>query len=149
MTTRVPPPCRLLSHCRRNEGASPRCGFLSFWPNRTCKCSFWVFLWPNHLGIDQIERAIARFGRFGLSFGPANPQPPRNWPQPTSTSKLVRLFWSILASLWPNQPPTTSNWPNRARKFSFWSIRAFLCPTTSKLAKSSVQVLVLANLGPN
>ena len=25
----------------------PRYSSLSFWPNRTCKCSFWVFLWPN------------------------------------------------------------------------------------------------------
>jgi len=64
----------------RRGGAYPRYGFLSFWPNRTCKCSFWVFLWPNHLRIDQIERAIARFGRFGLSFGLINPPPPRNWP---------------------------------------------------------------------
>ena len=125
-------------------GAYPHYGFLSFWPNWMCKCSFWVFLWPNHLRIDQIERAIAPFGQFGLSFGLTNP-PPRNWP------KQVRKcsFWSILAFLWPNQSTTTSNWPNRARKFSVWSIQAFLCPTTSKLAKSSAEVLVLANLVPN
>jgi len=42
------------------QGGFPRCGFLSFWPNRTCKCSFWVFLWPNHVRIDQIERTIVR-----------------------------------------------------------------------------------------